>query len=176
MSEKTVNIPIPNSYWVIPSEFLAGEYPGSRDPQETIKRIQRFLDLDIDTFIDLTQVDEVPLYSLLLKKISMERDIQLIHHRRPIPDFSIPTVKSMRQTLNFLDGYLDSGKKIYLHCLGGIGRTGTVVGCYLVRHGRSPQEALDWISYLRRDTPDWWHTSPESPAQKQMILNWKIAQ
>ena len=27
------------------------------------------------------------------------------------------------------------GRKVYVHCWGGVGRTGTVVGCYLVRQG-----------------------------------------
>ena len=31
---------------------------------------------------------------------------------------------------------------MYLHCWGGVGRTGTVVGCWLVRHGRTGDEAL----------------------------------
>ena len=31
---------------------------------------------------------------------------------------------------------------VYVHCWGGIGRTGTVVGCWLVRHGMTGDEAL----------------------------------
>jgi len=67
-------------------------------------------------------------------------------------------------------------KIVYVHCLGGIGRTGTVVGCYLVRHGLPGEEALEHLQNLRKETPDWWFQSPESSAQKNMILDWKVGQ
>jgi protein-tyrosine phosphatase len=66
------------------------------------------------------------------------------------------------------------GRKIYLHCWGGIGRTGTTVGCYLVRHGNTGEEAL-------RQVGEWWKTvpksqihahSPETRAQADFILKW----
>lgn len=173
MPPNPADVPIPASYWILPSQFLAGEYPGSFDPLETKKRLRRFLDRGINAFIDLTQPNEASQYSLLLLKISDERKIKIIYRRCGIVDFSIPTIDFMKDILDRLDEFIASGKIVYLHCLGGIGRTGTVVGCYLVRHGRTPQEALDWLTYLRRNTPRWWWTSPESPAQKEMILAWK---
>ncbi len=48
-----------------------------------------------------------------------------------------------------------------------------VVGCYLVKHGLSGQEALLRIKTLRQDTSSWWHRSPESQEQVEFILNWK---
>jgi hypothetical protein len=176
MSADHADVPIPNSYWVLPSQFLAGEYPGIRDPQDTLKKLIRFIDRGVHVFIDLTQYNEAQPYSLLLQKISTERNVKIIYRRRGVPDFSIPSINFMKETLNMLDEFIETGKIVYVHCLGGVGRTGTVVGCYLVRHGRSPQEALDWLTHLRRDTPDWWYPSPESPAQKEMILKWKIGQ
>lgn len=171
-----VDVPIPASYWVLPSKFLAGEYPASHDPLETEKKIRRFIDRGINAFIDLTQPYEAYPYSQLLKKVADERKIKIIYRRCGIEDFSIPTINFMKTILDRLDHFIESGKIVYLHCLGGIGRTGTVVGCHLVRHGRTPQEALEWLAYLRRDTPHWWWTSPESPAQKEMILAWKNRQ
>ena len=41
----------------------------------------------------------------------------------------------LKHILDEIDGAILNGKTVYVHCLGGIGRTGTVVGCYLVRHG-----------------------------------------
>ena len=38
----------------------------------------------------------------------------------------------MREILDCLDDALRSGRKVYVHCRAGIGRTGTVVGCLLV--------------------------------------------
>ena len=35
---------------------------------------------------------------------------------------------------------------VYVHCWGGIGRTGTTVGCWFVRHGRTGDQALAEIA------------------------------
>ena len=47
--------PIPNSYWVRPGCFAAGEYPGDRDPRVAANKVRALLDAGIDHFIDLTQ-------------------------------------------------------------------------------------------------------------------------
>jgi hypothetical protein len=56
--------------------------------------------------------------------------------------------------------------------LGDIGRTGTVIGCYLVQQGMDGQDALDCIAQLRRGTPEGKISSPETGAQCQMVLGW----
>ena len=53
-----------------------------------------------------------------------------------------------------VDDALGEGRTVYVHCWGGIGRTGTVVGCWLVRHGLTGRGALDQIA-------DWWLHGPD---------------
>ena len=62
---------------------------------------------------------------------------------------------------------------VYLHCHGGIGRTGTVVGCYLVRHGTPPDEAIEAIGRLRADTDTADRPSPESEEQCELVETWR---
>jgi len=80
----------------------------------------------------------------------------------------------MVRILDMIDAELAEGRTVYVHCFGGIGRTGTVVGCHLVRHGKSGREALDEIEYLRRDTPAAWQRSPETETQRQMVRAWRV--
>lgn len=87
-------------------------------------------------------------------------------------DMTTPTESDMVQMLDTIDEALESGEVVYVHCLAGRGRTGTVVGCYLARHGMSGQEALDEIARLRKGMPDAFNRSPETHAQRQMVLNW----
>jgi protein-tyrosine phosphatase len=59
---------------------------------------------------------------------------------------------------------------VYVHCRGGIGRTGTVIGCWLARNGLTGQAALDRIAELRAGTPDGYTQSPETAAQRAFVL------
>ena len=98
-----------------------------------------------------------------------------MHERRPIVDVSVP--RSPQETAGILDAIdraLDDGSTLYLHCWGGVGRTGTVVGCWLVRHGMTGDEALLQIA-------EWWrrmekaYRKPRSPATRQQrdyVRNW----
>ena len=87
-------------------------------------------------------------------------------------DYTAPPRKEMREILDLIDAELAAGGVVYVHCYGGIGRTGTVVGCYLVRHGTPPDQALATIGRLRAETPtaDW--PSPESEEQCALVESW----
>jgi protein-tyrosine phosphatase len=78
----------------------------------------------------------------------------------------------MMRILDTLDGVLTAGHVVYLHCWGGIGRTGTVVGCHLVRRGMTGEQALAAIARMRQDTPDESKVSPETPDQTRLVLRW----
>jgi protein-tyrosine phosphatase len=69
---------------------------------------------------------------------------------------------------------LQTRRRIYLHCWGGIGRTGTTVGCYLVRQGKTADEALDQLSAWWRSVPkSQYHPhSPETREQVKFIRTW----
>ena len=93
--------------------------------------------------------------------------------RKPLRDFTAPRRDEMREILDLIDSELAAGGVVYLHCYGGIGRTGTVVGCYLVRHGTPPEDAIEAIGRLRAETPtaDW--PSPESEEQRRLVESWR---
>ena len=166
--------PIPDSYWVRPGQLLAGEYPGSKSDREARQKLARLLDAGVTLFLDLTESGEYNLepYAHFLTEPSLRRNGHAIHRRRPIRDGGTPSVEEMCSILDTIDAALEEGHTVYVHCWGGIGRTGTVVGCYLVRHGMDAVAALDEIARLRAGTPDGWKESPENSAQKQVILDW----
>ena len=166
--------PIPESYWVEPGRLLAGEYPGHYDGEQARKRIDSLIEDGFDTFIDLTKPNESSPYFRILLEQSQAYDVHVKHHRFPIGDFGLPAPEQMKSILDTIDHALQAGRKIYLHCWGGIGRTGTTVGCYLVRHGKTGEEAL-------RQLADWWQSvpksqihsrSPETREQADFIRNW----
>jgi protein-tyrosine phosphatase len=78
----------------------------------------------------------------------------------------------MTDILNNLDTLLENGEVVYLHCHGGVGRTGLTVACYLVHHGLSGESALAQLTNLRKDTPNAWKRSPETDEQWRFVLDW----
>jgi hypothetical protein len=166
--------PISESYWVEPGRLLAGEYPGSFDEEPTRKRIDTFIEAGFNTFIDLTKPNEMTPYSAILHEQSQAYDVEVQHHRFPIGDYGLPTPELMRSILDRIDESLRAGRKVYLHCWGGIGRTGTTIGCYLVRRGLSGDEALRQLAEWWRGVPKSYihRHSPETGEQTAFIRTW----
>ncbi|HZU87127.1 MAG TPA: dual specificity protein phosphatase family protein [Anaerolineaceae bacterium] len=165
--------PYIDSYWVLPGHFLAGEYPAVRLSEDLTRiKLRLLLQAGVDTFFDLTQMGELPPYDPILLEEAGWLDKQVSHQRHPIRDFGIPTREEMDALLKALEGALAAGKHVYLHCWGGIGRTGTVVACYLVRQGSSGEKALRQLKELREACGILFPPSPESDAQREFVLQY----
>ncbi len=167
--------PIPQSYWVIPGRFLAGEYPGlGNDKAGTRTRLKAFLNFGFEEFIDLTTENERPPYFSTLKHEAESIGLDVRHHRFSFQDFSVPSHAAMVAALDAIDTVLAGSQTLYLHCVGGIGRTGITVGCYLIRHGMEPTDALHHLRELYRASLQSliFSTTPETEQQIRFILNW----
>jgi len=166
--------PFLESYWVIPAHFLAGEHPAQFDEEVTRKRLETLMEAGFDMFIDLTRPNEAIPYRQALLEAAKVYDVEATYHRFPIGDFGLPTPEQMNSILEAIDEGLQAERKIYLHCLGGIGRTGTTVGCYLVRQGKTGAEALSQLSAWWRSVPKsrYYPRSPETAAQADFVLRW----
>ncbi len=167
--------PIPDSYWVEPQRILAGEYPGARDEGEAREKVRRILRAGVTCFVDLTVAGEGGLrpYAALAQEEAEALGRRVEHRRRPIEDLSVPTREQILAILAEIEAISAGGGVPYVHCWGGIGRTGTVVGCLLVRRGMRGEEALARIGELRRGTPDGWRRSPETQQQVEMVLGFR---
>jgi hypothetical protein len=166
--------PIPDSYWVNPGQLLAGEYPRNLGGESSRAKLCQFLEAGVTFFLDLTEAGESGLapYADLLQTEAEILSRPAVHQRLSIPDVSVPSVAHMRHILDTIDEQLAAGEVVYVHCWGGVGRTATVVGCHLVRHGLSGEEALARITELRAGTSKAGRPSPETAAQVQMVLHW----
>lgn len=165
--------PIPDSYWLVPGMLLAGEYPGTHGEAETRNKLAKFLDAGIRTFINLTEQHELSSYEHTLQSLAAERGIETTHIRQSIRDYGTPRERSqMISILATIRDEITAGRPVYVHCWGGIGRTGTVIGCWLVEQGLTGDEALQRIAELRLGTPDGRHRSPESDDQCRYVREW----
>ncbi|MEF8788287.1 MAG: dual specificity protein phosphatase family protein [Planctomycetota bacterium] len=67
----------------------------------------------------------------------------------PIPDGTAPELFQVRQFMRFCEQNIDQDRPVAVHCLAGIGRTGTMAACYLVYRGMEPHDAISRIRRLR---------------------------
>jgi len=177
---KTNFIPYERSYWVLPNKLLAGEIPSSKTETIKLEKIQGLLNCGISVVINLMEFDEKNFndeiledYSKLFYSEAGKMNKQIEIYRFPIKDLSIPNESYMIEILNKMDELISKGEKVYVHCWGGVGRTGTVIGCYLVRHGfAEPEKVIETINYLKRTTNIAHRSSPETEEQCQFVLNW----
>jgi len=156
----TTRAPLPGAYWVHPG-LLAGPYPRAER-----QFIPTLLAAGVTLFIDLTEAGECPPYAPALPG-------GIEHLRLPIRDFATPTPERMERLLQALDSALAAGRTVYLHCHGGIGRTGTVVGCHLARGGRTGEAALLELRRLRQEA-GCAQDSPETEAQRALVRQWPV--
>jgi protein tyrosine phosphatase len=136
-----------NTYWVVPGKFLAGEYPGNKDLAKARGKINRFLEVGVRHFVDLTEFGELVPYEAILSEESGAASIIATYQRFPIRDVGVPRdAAQLGEILLTIDRRIRQGGVVFVHCWGGVGRTGLMVGCWLQEHGRTPDDALAELS------------------------------
>jgi len=168
---------IPQHYSIEPNRLYAGEYPGDRNPNIARSKILSLVNLGISTFIDLTSShDQMEPYENVLADLEKETGRRLRRISLPVPDMRVPdSAETMETIMKEVRDSLVSDPAVYIHCWGGIGRTGTVVGCWLRECGLEAEDALKRVQQLYSNHMPKVLIHPESPQtreQKDYIRNW----
>lgn len=158
----------PPRYYVVDSLIWAGAYP-SQVPisdagmQATVAWLSAN---DVCVIIDLT----TPADGLPTVDAFVDRHAGMTVAHYPIRDGAVPSQSLMLAVLDGISQAVAAGQRVYVHCWGGLGRTGTVIACWLVRNGYAPAAALVRLMELRQGVEG---SSPETDGQRAFVLAWQ---
>ena len=93
-------------------------------------------------------------------------DAGLLDMAEFVPDGSPPTEGQIDRIVAFIDQEIQRGTPVVVSCRAGIGRTGTVLACYLVHMGHGATDAVKRLKGLRPG-------SIESPLQLAFVYSYE---
>lgn len=174
--------PFDNSYLVSSGlKIFAGEYPGDiakMGPHILLKG--NFSDFKY--FYDLTYEGELPPYSRYL-------DPDMVYVNYPLHDCDVPVdTRSVAKLIEMIIRNASSSPhnefmKSYIHCRGGVGRTGTIVAClyaYLLKgEGLSAEEIYNKAMKQLADSfsrcpKSKYRTSPDNALQRDFVRQFVV--
>ena len=160
-----------HAWWAIPGEVLAGEYPGTRQASETRDKLHLLVDAGVRTIVDLTDENaRMRLYDAEMAAVGAERGVELTRISHPIPDqYVLDGDDGYDAIVRTIEESLASGVA-FVHCWGGVGRTGTVIGCLLIDRGIVDGDgAVKHLVGLRRGSRKAHRASPENEHQVEVL-------
>lgn len=118
--------------WIIPRKLAGSPFPLS-------KELVNLPELNLMLVVNLTSRGLPNSLKTQLKTSGVK------FKRLSIPDFGVPTEDTINHYLQIVCKAIQHEQAILTHCIAGCGRTGTMIGLFLVTHGYKSMEALEII-------------------------------
>jgi len=135
--------------------------------EDELAAFSAFVLADLDDIAEEGICAIVSLTERMPPELVAETRFDLLH--LPIEDMTPPEREQIERFVDFVDRQVSRGCAVGVHCLAGLGRTGTMIACYLVTCGRAADDA---IAEVRRARPG----SVQTELQEQAVHRWAMIQ
>ena len=139
-----------NFSWIIEEKLAGSAIPTSKEEIDWIKQ---------EGVKSMVTIREEPLEDEWIK------DVNYLHVHSN--DMGIPEFSDLVNSVDFIHQRITNDEPVMVHCLAGLGRTGTILACYLIKY--EDMTADDAIEKVRRER----HGSIQSFSQEEIIFRFE---
>tara|TARA_B100000745_G_scaffold242818_1_gene165089 strand:+ start:128 stop:622 length:495 start_codon:yes stop_codon:yes gene_type:complete len=139
-----------NFSWIIEEKLAGSAIPTSKEEIDWLKQ---------EGVKSIVTIREEPLEDEWIK------DVNYLHVHSN--DMGIPEFSDLVNSVDFIHQRITNDEPVMVHCLAGLGRTGTILACYLIKY--EDMAADDAIEKVRRER----HGSIQSFSQEEIIFRFE---
>lgn len=165
-AQETQEIKNPYQLYKFPLKhsFIAlSPLPGRVDLDADLNQIKSNQITNVVTLVSEEELVKYKVPTLISRYESL--DINVLHS--PIADYGLPEIEQMKSILNWVQKKVKAKENILIHCVGGLGRSGTVMAIYAKTYlGKTGQEAIDFVRSIRGNE------AVETQEQQDFVKNW----
>ena len=139
-----------NFSWIVEKKLAGSAIPTSKEEVDWLKQ---------EGVKSIVTIREEPLEDEWIK------DVNYLHVHSN--DMGIPEFSDLVNSVDFIHQRITNDEPVMVHCLAGLGRTGTILACYLIKY--EDMTADDAIEKVRRER----HGSIQSFSQEEIIFRFE---